>query len=125
MRAEPLPDHAAEREAAICETGLPCSVRDGQHIAPQLRDGVAAGRRIRSAMAAQVEPKHAKMPQQRRYLRVPHPVVRTQRVRQHQQRLIGRAFQPVVNPRSPRIGKWHGQSFPSSKRRRKISALPR
>ena len=103
----------------------PAGVHGGQHIARQLRDGVVARRRIRRAMAAQVQPEHLKAAEQRRHLRVPHPMVGAQRMHQHQQRPGGRAFEPVVDPASFRVGERHDYSFPSSRRKRNASALPR
>ena len=130
IRTQPLTDHSAKRQPAIREACNPRGIGHGQHIAPQLRDAVIAGRCVGCAVAAQIEAQHPEAAQQCRHLRTPHPVVRAQRMHQHQRRCSWRTFQPIVYAAAIGNGERHGYSFSSSRRsssrrRRNASALPR
>ena len=93
---QPLPDHPADRQPAERKRPQAERIGDRQRVAAELFDRVFAGRRIAGAVAAQVVAQHLEVPLEIRGLRIPHPVVEPERVRQHHHRPAGRAGQAVV-----------------------------
>ena len=86
MDAQPLADHAAQRNAAVIEALEPGGIGHRQHVAGEQLDAVVPGRRIRGAMAAGVHPDDAKEIGQPRHHRIPQGMVGAERVHQHQGR---------------------------------------
>ena len=89
MDAEPLADHSAQGEAAEGKMVMVGGVHCRQDVIGKLRDRVIAGRGVGSAVASQIQPQHLKSREEVRHLRIPHAVIRAQRVGQNQQRAAG------------------------------------
>ena len=80
--AEPLPDHAAERQTAPGDTRQAEAVEERERVAAEPLDRVVPERHARCAVAAQVVAHDTEVVLQIRDLRVPLSVVEPERVRE-------------------------------------------
>ena len=113
MHRKPLTHHPSQRQPAVRELLDAERIDQCQHVAAQLLDRVVARHRGRSAVSARVEAKHPEVRCQGLNLRVPHPVIETQRMRQHQDGFPFGAVEPVVQVPRRRRYEWHeAQRFP-------------
>ena len=95
VRAEPLADHAAEREAAECEPGNAERVGEREHVRAELRDLVVAQGHAGGAVPADVVSHDAEMRGEIFDVRIPHAVVLAEGVRQDQGWAIVASSEPV------------------------------
>ena len=113
MSDEPLPDHAAERQADKMR-GLDVErIENAKRIARQLFDRIGAGRDDALAMPAGIVAHDAEMACQLWQLRFPHVEGGAQGIREQQRGRLGRpvdddveAFLPDPNQRHARSPRW-------------------
>ena len=116
--AEPLSDHAAHRQAAPVRPPDIEVVEDGEHVAAEALHRIGAGRHAGLAVTAAVIADHPKVLRQRLHLRLPHPQIATQRIRQHQRRTAVAPFNGNIERAA--VGVDHGASWGGALRCRLI-----
>ena len=102
--AQPLADHAAERDAAKSEPADGRVIGNGEHVARELFDGVITGGHIGCAVAADVVAQDAEVRQKRGDLQVPLAVIDAEGVRENERGAVFAALQAVVQAGSVNIG---------------------
>src|ERR1700760_881005 len=95
MERQPLSNGTTHGKPAKRKGSYPQRLYELNHIVAELVDGVVACWNSRRAVAARVIAEHAEVSQQVGHLWIPHTVVAAQRMRQHQDRELFAAFQPV------------------------------
>ena len=118
---QPLPDHAAERQAAEREARQAAGVGDREDVVRQRLNRVVATGDRRRAVAAGVVAQDAEVRQQIGGLRVPHAVVEAERMRQHDRRPVVLAIEAIVGPAIVVFEEWHGSGL----RTEGVAAAPR
>src|ERR1700722_11188718 len=99
VRRDPLSDSPAKRQAAKGKLRYLQRVREGENILAQHLNRIFAGSCVRRSMASCVVPQNLEVWKQVRYLLLPHCVVRTDRVRQDEDRSSRVSLQSVEHAR--------------------------
>src|SRR5271156_2893259 len=98
---KPLPDGPTQGQAAESKLRNAQNTRQAKNIFAQHLNGIFAFRRIRCSMASYVISQNLEVRKQIRYLKLPHSVVGTNRVRQDQDRPPCISLQAVEHSRVP------------------------
>src|SRR5262245_61516102 len=96
VNTQPHPNHASQRHAAERERRNLERISESENVPAELLDCVIACNDRRSAVASRVEAEDPEVRRQRLDLRLPHSVIETEAMREHDDRLALSALEPVV-----------------------------